>query len=508
MDGVEVRNRPSVLKNYRPYCIVFIVMVEFFISTGLLFNYSILFVSLQNEFHSSAVLTGWVGSLASSLIGCGSPISASIITRYGSRMVVLLGAVMYSAGVLATSFVPDLAYAYLTFGVIAGLGANFIFQAGIILLVAWFTGTSSTGTSLALLGSSFSVLGGAPLLNALIPAYGWRNTLRIVSGGSLVLALAHGAFITEPKSDQTPQDVTIDDIQCKTMEQGIEEKPDGGQKTVQLEQEAQTTFQSEQEALKTIQSEQEAHKTFQSEQEAQMTFQSEQEALKTVQSEQEAQKTLQSEQDAQTLTQKYARLVRQIDAWLWFVSSVLFFIGLSFVIINFASFMEYDLHFTSDQISITFVLFAVGEISGKILLSVIGDLFPFPKLYVLSAGIFLGGAVSGLMTVLRTLPLIYTLTFCLGLSRAICFVMPFPAAVELFGDCGSDIATVLAIFPFGVGVLIGAPLSGGLYDLTGDYTLSLLVLLGMFTLSGGLMLLIPIRRRIRSCGLPESTIKS
>ena len=70
-------------------------------------------------------------------------------------MVVLLGAVMYSAGVLATSFVPDLAYAYLTFGVIAGLGANFIFQAGIVLIIAWFTGTSSRGTSLALLGSSF-----------------------------------------------------------------------------------------------------------------------------------------------------------------------------------------------------------------------------------------------------------------------------------------------------------------------------------------------------------------
>ncbi|XP_033645243.1 monocarboxylate transporter 13-like [Asterias rubens] len=473
-------------------------MVEIFIATGLLFNYSILFVSLQNEFDSSAVLTGWVGSLANLLIGCGSPISASIITRYGSRMVVVLGAVMYSAGVLATSFVPDLAYAYLTFGVIAGLGANFIFQAGIVLIIAWFTGTSSRGTSLALLGSSFGVLGGAPLLNALIAAYGWRNTLRIVSGGSLVLALAHGAFLTEPKSDQTPQDVTIDDIQFKTMEQGIEEKPDGGQKTVQSEEEAQKTFHTEQEVRRTLQSEQEAHKTSQSEQEAQMTLQSEQ----------EAQKTLQSEQDAQTLTQKYARLVRQIDAWLWFVSSVLFIIGLSFVIINFASFMEYDLHFTSEQISITFVLFAVGEISGKILLSVVGDLFPFQKLYVLSAGIFLGGAVSGLMTVLRTVPLIYTLTFFSGLSRAICFAMPFPAAVELFGDYGSDIATVLAMFPFGVGVLIGAPLSGGLYDLTGDYTLSLLALLGMFTLSGGLMLLIPIRRRITSCGLPESTVES
>ncbi len=47
-----------------------------------------------------------------------------------------------------------------------------------------------------------------------------------------------------------------------------------------------------------------------------------------------------------------------------------------------------------------------------------------------------------------------------GLSRAVCFVIPFPAASELFGDYGSDVATVLAMLPFGFGFLIGAPLSG------------------------------------------------
>ena len=95
--------------------------------------------------------------------------------------------------------------------------------------------------------------------------------------------------------------------------------------------------------------------------------------------------------------------------------------------------MEYDLHFTSEQISITFVLFAVGEISGKILLSVVGDLFPFQKLYVLSAGIFLGGAVSGLMTVLRTVPLIYTLTFCKLICPSPTNTQPMEKALDTFG---------------------------------------------------------------------------
>ena len=46
-----------------------------------------------------------------------------------------------------------------------------------------------------------------PLLNTLIPAYGWRNALRIVSGGTLLIAVAFGVFIEAPKevTSQTSQ---------------------------------------------------------------------------------------------------------------------------------------------------------------------------------------------------------------------------------------------------------------------------------------------------------------
>ncbi len=74
--------------------------------------------------------------------------------------------------------------------------------------------------------------------------------------------------------------------------------------------------------------------------------------------------------------------------------------------------MEYDLHFTADQVSITFVLFAVGEIVGKLIFSAFGDRIPVLKVYVVAAGSFLAGAAAGLMILLQTVPLIYTVATC------------------------------------------------------------------------------------------------
>ena len=74
--------------------------------------------------------------------------------------------------------------------------------------------------------------------------------------------------------------------------------------------------------------------------------------------------------------------------------------------------MEYDLHFTANQISITFVLFAVGEIIGKCCFSAFGGRIPFLKLYCVAAGSLLGGAAAGVMILLCTVPLMYTVAAC------------------------------------------------------------------------------------------------
>ena len=48
----------------------------------------------------------------------------------------------------------------------------------------------------------------------------------------------------------------------------------------------------------------------------------------------------------------------------------------------------------------------------------------------------------------------------MGLCRAPAYGLSIPATMDLFGHYGSDIVAVIILLPFGIGVLISAPISG------------------------------------------------
>ena len=115
------------------------------------------------------------------------------------------------------------------------------------------------------------VLTFAPLFNTLTSAYGWRNALRIVSGGSLVITLVHGCFIVEPAQVETSKSITEEGGSYKMVETDIGEKDDGDQPRVVTE----------------------------------------------------------------TVGKRIYKLLHQSEAWLWLTAGVLYNIGWTFVAINF-----------------------------------------------------------------------------------------------------------------------------------------------------------------------------
>ena len=57
----------------------------------------------------------------------------------------------------------------------------------------------------------------------------------------------------------------------------------------------------------------------------------------------------------------------------------------------------------NDQISLVIMLFAVGEIVGKVSIAAIGDNLPFQRIYVLAASMLLGTAALSFMAFVYTL---------------------------------------------------------------------------------------------------------
>ena len=86
-----------------------------------------------------------------------NPTSPYLIQRLGPRAVTLLGATVLGGGLVATSFVPSLPWAFLTFGVLVGLGGNFMYHTGIQVIFDWFPGGKSCAraSSFVVTGTSF-----------------------------------------------------------------------------------------------------------------------------------------------------------------------------------------------------------------------------------------------------------------------------------------------------------------------------------------------------------------
>ena len=141
------------------------------------------------------VYVGWPGALATALNCFMSPFNILLERKFRRRTIVLAGVVIYCAGLLMTSFVPALGYTYLTFGVLAGVGMNFMTQPPIALLLDWFAADNySRALALALLGSTLG-----KNVRSFLPfcAEGGGNA---VTGFTQAQSLDHECFfLREPK---------------------------------------------------------------------------------------------------------------------------------------------------------------------------------------------------------------------------------------------------------------------------------------------------------------------
>ncbi|XP_071809016.1 monocarboxylate transporter 13-like [Asterias amurensis] len=468
------------------WVVTFFVLVELFVIFGPLYNFSILFVSLRKEFKSSAALTGSVGSLANGLVYFFSPVAGLLLRRFSPRTVVMSGVVVYSLGLLTTSFVPNIGLAFLTFGVLPAFGAGLLMHIAPRLLFEWYPKKHNVrAVSLGFLGTSVGMLSFAPFMNVLITHYGWRTTLKLLSGASLLIGLLSGLFLSPPpvrRRQSVRSSLSVSPTATPTPDALATITPlQADEREVNLVDKGTYVF-SEESCLET--------EVDGNEQE--IATQGDDSIRERV----EKKEDIIEEMDYRTKGVKQA--LRSANAWLYSLSVIFAMIAWAFVIINMASFMK-NLGFSTDQTSLVLVIIGVCEIAGKVVTALCGDHLPFLQILAFAASSLLGAVAAGFMIFANSITDMIILSVVIGVLRGIFFGIGFPAGFELIGKSYEpDTATNVLVMPWGVGFLIAAPLSGGLFDLTGDYTLSLLVLIGSFILSAACAVMVSIRRNVRS----------
>ena len=159
------------------------------------------------------------------LHGAAAPFAGAIADRFGTVRVIIVGALLYAAGIFMMAHAATPGVLYLSSGVLIGFGLSgcsfnlVISSFGKLLPESWRSLAFGAGTA----SGSFGQFLFSPLGVALIDAVGWQATLEIFAG--LLLLIVPLAFaVATPRSDAPPVPGTpLRAVRTQTYKQALAE---------------------------------------------------------------------------------------------------------------------------------------------------------------------------------------------------------------------------------------------------------------------------------------------
>jgi MCP family monocarboxylic acid transporter-like MFS transporter 13 len=172
---------------------------------GISYSFAAFFESFAREFaarRADVSLAFGVCGLIYFALGAAAGMLAD---RFGPRVVVAAGMLCIAGGLLATSLASSMIVVYLAYGLAIGVGIGLVYAPAIASVQPWFTKRRGLAAGIASSGIGAGTLI-VPLLAAqAIGALDWRDALRVLAGGVVVIGLG-AAFVLRraPASGASP----------------------------------------------------------------------------------------------------------------------------------------------------------------------------------------------------------------------------------------------------------------------------------------------------------------
>jgi MFS family permease len=157
-------------------------------------SYGAYVVLLQAEFGWSKTLVAGAFALTRIESGILGPLQGWLVDRFGPRLILQIGTVIYGIGFMLFSQVDNAIEFYLTFALIAVGSSLGGFATVMVAVVSWFSQHRSKAVALSQLGFSIGGLC-VPLVVFVLESYGWRVTAFASGVAVLVIGLPLGQVI-------------------------------------------------------------------------------------------------------------------------------------------------------------------------------------------------------------------------------------------------------------------------------------------------------------------------
>lgn len=167
-----------------------------------LYSFGVFFKPMSEEFGWTRAMTSGAYSLRSVEGGIASPLVGWAVDKYGSRLSIIIGAMVAGLAFVLMPTIKSLWGFYLIYGILlsAGMSAMLYLPAWTVI-AKWFRRRLSTALAILSVGAGFGGLICAPLAAVMIENFGWRTAFVVM--GIMIWCIAIPlAFVIRERPEQ------------------------------------------------------------------------------------------------------------------------------------------------------------------------------------------------------------------------------------------------------------------------------------------------------------------
>jgi OFA family oxalate/formate antiporter-like MFS transporter len=169
------------------------------LALGTLYGWSVFVAPLEARFGWKRAETSMVFTIAVVVFALSFVVAGRIQDRIGPTFCSLAGGILVSLGFFLCAYTTSLAWLFVCFGIIGGLGNGFGYATPIPVMAKWFPEKRGLAVGLAVggYGAGSAIFGPLAQLK-LIPAYGLPATFQILGVTFLVMTMIGAALLKNP----------------------------------------------------------------------------------------------------------------------------------------------------------------------------------------------------------------------------------------------------------------------------------------------------------------------
>ena len=154
------------------------------------YSFGVFFKPMMKEFGWTRATTSMAFTLSTILYGVACPIIGTLVDRFGSRIIIIIGAFLGGAGFACIYFTSSVFELYIFYSLLMSVGIAFTALVPNNALIAnWFNKKRSTATGLVSAGMAVGAFIFVNLAQWMIKMYGWRWSF-VIMGAIVVITIA------------------------------------------------------------------------------------------------------------------------------------------------------------------------------------------------------------------------------------------------------------------------------------------------------------------------------